>query len=426
MNTRKSQTAALQVGRNRSLVLFVASAAAFVGISFAAGAPSPLYVVFQQQWHFPAWVLTIAFAIYAVTLLITLLVAGSLSDYVGRRPVLITALVLEALAMILFAVAPNIAWIIVARALQGIATGAATSTFSAAIVELAPESHKKVGTLLVGVIPFAGLGLGALLTGLAIQTTLYPTLIIFGFLTLVFIGGTIVVVATPETVSRRPGAIQSLVPRVSVPRIVRSEFWAAVPLLIATWMVAGLFFGLVPSILRGVFHVTNGLVSGALIALQPVAATVTSVLFGKLPARQAVIFGGAALVFGFAILVSGIALSVFPLLFLGALVGGAGFGTAFSGSLRVMAPLVEAHQRAELFTVLYLVGYLAFGVPVVIAGDFITALGLHSTVLAYGAAAILLATIGLFWQMGLARRESFAAELPGTKPSSMAECDFCN
>jgi len=101
---------------------FVATALTFAAFYLAAGAPTPLLVIFQQQWHFAAWVLTVAFAIYALGLLAALLVVGSLSDHIGRRPVLVAALVVELIAMVMFAVAPDVGWVIAARAIQGIAT----------------------------------------------------------------------------------------------------------------------------------------------------------------------------------------------------------------------------------------------------------------------------------------------------------------
>src|ERR1700712_3645254 len=124
--------------RLRPTAAFAGTALAFVAVALAVGAPSPLFVLYQQQWGFQPWLLTVAFAIYAVTLLITLLIAGSLSDHIGRRPVLIGALALQIVAMLVFLFAPDIGWIIGARSVQGVATGAAMSTFTAALLELAP------------------------------------------------------------------------------------------------------------------------------------------------------------------------------------------------------------------------------------------------------------------------------------------------
>lgn len=53
---------------------------------FAAGAPTPLYGMYASRWDFTPATLTAIFAVYAVALLVALLVAGSVSDVVGRRP----------------------------------------------------------------------------------------------------------------------------------------------------------------------------------------------------------------------------------------------------------------------------------------------------------------------------------------------------
>jgi MFS family permease len=58
---------------------------------FAAGAPSPLYGIYRAQLRFSATTLTAVFATYALVLLLILLVFGSVSDYLGRRRVILAA-----------------------------------------------------------------------------------------------------------------------------------------------------------------------------------------------------------------------------------------------------------------------------------------------------------------------------------------------
>jgi MFS family permease len=82
-------------------------ATSLLALMAAAGAPSPLYRVYQQQWGFSTGVLTLVFAVYALALLATLLTVGGLSDHVGRRPVLVAALVVEAVSMGTFLSAPT-------------------------------------------------------------------------------------------------------------------------------------------------------------------------------------------------------------------------------------------------------------------------------------------------------------------------------
>jgi hypothetical protein len=111
------------------------------------------------------------------------------------------------------------------------------------------------------------------------------------------------------------------------------------------------------------------------------------------------VIGEASILTGTVLIVGGVAAGVLPLLWLGGLIGGAGFGASFSGALRAIAPLVEPHQRAGLFAAVYVVAYLSFGVPAIIAGLLVAPAGLLVTVLGYGAAIIFAASAGLAAQI---------------------------
>ncbi|MFD3925664.1 MFS transporter [Streptomyces sp. NPDC058614] len=377
---------------------FAGSAAVFAALYVAAGAPTPLLVVFKQQWHFSAWVLTIAFAAYALGLLVALLVAGSLSDHLGRRPVLIGSLLVELGAMLMFVFAPNIGWVIAARTIQGIATGAATSAFSASVVEHAPERSKKLGMIITSIAPAGGLGLGALLTGVAVQFSSHASVIVFSALAGIMVIGTAVAVFSAETVSPRPGAARSLVPRVSVPPAARHEFAASVPVHVAAWMLGGLFMGLVPTIIRDLFGLHSGLLNGVTAFIQPAAAAIAGLFLGRLTPRRTIFIGGAGVLLGTAVNMVGVASGTLPLLWVGGVIGGVGFGASFSGAIRAVAPLAQPHQRAGLFAAVYLVAYLSFGVPAIIAGLLIAPVGLLNTILGYGFVIIAAAVLGLIAQ----------------------------
>ncbi|MFI9047148.1 MFS transporter [Streptomyces sp. NPDC053427] len=383
---------------------FAGSAAAFAALYVAAGAPTPLLVVFEQQWHFPAWVLTVTFSSYALGLLAALLFAGSLSDHTGRRPVLVGSLVVELAAMLMFAFAPNIGWVIAARTIQGVATGAATSAFSASVVEHAPQRLKQLGTIITSIAPAGGLGLGALLTGLAIQFSSHANALVFSALALIMVVGTAVVAFSAETVSPRPGAARSLIPRVSVPERARREFTASVPVHMAAWMLGGLFMGLVPTIIRDLLGLHSGLLNGATAFIEPATAAAAGVFLGRLPARRTILVGGAGVLLGTAVIEAGVAAGMLSLLWVGGIIGGVGFGASFSGAIRTIAPLAQPHQSAGLFASVYLVAYLSFDIPAIIAGLLVAPVGLLGTVLGYGAAVIAVAALGLFAQYRISGR----------------------
>lgn len=409
--TERSQVQA--VSRRRftlpPMAAFVGTAVAFAGLYLAAGAPSPLFVQYQQLWGFPAGLLTIAFAAYAFALVLALVVAGSLSDFIGRRPVLIGSLIVELGSMVMFIFAPNIGWVIAARVVQGLATGAATSAFSASLLELAPQRAKKVAAIIGGAAPAGGLGLGALLAGFAVQFSGSASLIVFTSLAVVMALGALVALLSTETVSKRSGALRSLAPRVAVPARAHREFAGIIPVLLGAWMFSALFIGLAPTIVSDIFDIHSGLVEGATVFIAPGLAAVSGFVLGRFSPRAVLLVGGVAVSVGVAVVVAGIGFEVLPLVWLGGAVGGFGFGASFSGTLRLLGPFAEAHQRAELFAAVFLVAYLSFGLPAVILGQLVAPLGLLPTVIGFGVVTLAAAVVGIVAQVQLARRPQAGA-----------------
>lgn len=382
---------------------FTGSAITFTSLYLAAGAPTPLLAFYQEQWKFPAAVLTLAFAVYAIGFLAALLTVGSLSDHVGRRPVLIGALLVQLVSTVMFLAAPDIGWVIAARVVQGLATGAATSAFTAALAELAPPNRKKLGSILGSVSMTGGLSVGALLSGFAIQFTPTANTIIFTVLTIVTIAGIVVVSLAPESVTRAPGALRSLIPQVAVPPAARREFAAAAPVIAAIWMLAGLSLGLAPTIVRSVFLLNSGLLNGLCGFIAPATSAVVGVAFARLSPRAGMTIGIYASIAGTAGIVTGVLAGSLGVMIIGQIIAGVGFGAAFSASLRLIMPLAAPQQRAGIVAGIYIVAYLAFGLPVIIAGQFAAPLGLIPTIVGYGCATVVLALISLIAQFRISR-----------------------
>jgi len=372
---------------------------------FVAGsAPSPLFVVFQQQWGFSPALLTVAFAIYAIALLASLLVAGSLSDHIGRRPVVFTALLLQAGAMLTFLLAEGINGIIAARIVQGIATGMVGGALTAAVVEAAPAAQKRLGAMIGSVSPLAGLAVGAVLTGIAVKFALHPVPLVFGVLAAICVVGALATLFLPESVTPRPGALASLVPRVSVPVQARSEFVRGVPTMLAVWSLAGLYLSLVPSVLQQIFGIHDGIVNGLAIATFFGLGAASPSLLKKLsPVRMSAI-GMSLLAVGAGLVAMSLATRSVALFFAGTALAGFGGGAAFSAQVQTLAPIAQPHQRAELFSALYAVSYLAFSVPAMLAGRLIAPLGLPATVEGYATLVLAVAALGAWLRWGSVRR----------------------
>ena len=131
---------------------------------FASATPSPLYGTYRELWGFSPIVLTLVFAVYAFGVLTSLLLAGRVSDDVGRRPVLLVALASLLVVSVVFMAAQSVAWLFVARGLQGLATGLALAAASAAMIDLHPRRDAFQVSLANGVVSAAnsaGGGVGA-------------------------------------------------------------------------------------------------------------------------------------------------------------------------------------------------------------------------------------------------------------------------
>jgi MFS family permease len=122
-----------------------------------------------------AFTVTAIFAAYAAGFLAALFTVGSLSDFVGRKPVIVVTLLVDATVMYFSANAHDARMLIFARVLQGIATGSAASTLGATIV----DTTRSRGALFNSIIPDVGTATGALSSSVLVQYSLAPTRLVF-------------------------------------------------------------------------------------------------------------------------------------------------------------------------------------------------------------------------------------------------------
>jgi MFS family permease len=376
-------------GPSRSTA-FWSVAVLLVLVLAASGVPSPLYRVYQQQFGFSSSVLTTIFAVYAFALLASLLVVGALSDHVGRRPVLAVALLVEAAAMVLFLVATDVGWLLAARIVQGLATGALTGAMGATLLDF-QRADRPLGPLVNSASPSFGLSAGAVGAGLLVEFVPSPTDWVFSGLAVAFVAAAFAVLRLPESSPRMPGALRSLRPQVHVPAPQRPAFLVALPCLVATWSLGGLYASLGPSLVAGVFSVDDHLVGSLLILALNGTGLLGSLAVRSTAPERAMVRGALVFALGVAGTVGALFAGSLALFFLAAVVSGFGFGSAFLGAMATVTRAVPAGERAGLLSAVFVVGYLAFSIPAIAAGLSAGALGLARTTEIYGAAVIVLA-----------------------------------
>ena len=353
-------------------------------------APSPLYAVYAQRFGFSATTLTAIFAVAALFLLLTLIPAGTLSDQLGRRPVILGAIAVQAAAMVLFLLADGTALLFAARIAAGVGTGAALGVLSAALVDFQPVGTAR-GALVAGVAVPIGLALGALGSGVLVQLAAAPLRLVYWVqLAALAVAALVITLFVPETITARARHVRLGI-RVRVPPEARQPFAAFTPGLIAIWALNGLLLSLGPSlalvVLRSHSHVVGGLVPATLFFFTAFGSVATRTWDG----RRAVVWGTLLGAVGVLVTLAGIRASSSALLFGGSAIAGLGFGPAFTGTLRTLAPLAALSERGGLFAAVYVVCYLAFALPAVAAGLATTHWGLRDTASVYAVILVLLA-----------------------------------
>jgi MFS family permease len=356
----------------------------------ASAAPTPLYRIYEENFAVSPVLITVIFAVYAFALLCSLLVAGSISDHLGRKPVIFSALVLEIIAMALFVVASGPGWLIAGRIVQGLATGIAGASIGAALVDV----DRAKGQLVNSIAPLSGMAIGAIGTSALIQYGPFPLHLVYAILLVAFIVQAAAIWATDETGGTRPGVWGSLKPRISIPPQVRPSLALVTPINIANWTLGGFYLSLVPSLVVSTTGNHAPLTGGSVVtALMVAGATAVYLRRGK-SAMENLGFGTLATTLGILTVVAGVHHGSVPLLLAGTVLTGVGFGTNFLGSIGTIMPLAKADERAELLSAFYIQSYLAFSLPGILAGFLAKSLGYQLTTDIYATAIILVTGAG--------------------------------
>jgi MFS family permease len=341
---------------------FWTMAALLMMLVFASAAASPLYRLYQAQFHFSTTTLTAVFAVYVLALLVPLLFFGSTSDYLGRRPVVVAGIGFSAAGCVAFLTADSVAALFVARALQGIATGLASGAIGAALIDLQPAGSQRA-SLVTSAFSTLGLALGALLSGALVEYAPEPTHLIWWALLTVFAAGIVAVLAMAEPGSKRPGVLASLRPRIDVPRAAWPIFARVLPCMVAVWAHGGLYLSLGPSLSALVTSSPNLVWGGFAIFLLFGTGAAAALAFRSIASRAAMLRGSGFLLGGLGLTFFAIASTNAAALLAGTAVAGLGFGLAFLGAFRRTTALAESGQNARLVAAVFVVKYFAFGVP---------------------------------------------------------------
>jgi predicted MFS family arabinose efflux permease len=353
----------------------------------SSSAPTPLYATYQARWGFSPEAVTVVFGVYAVAVLISLLVLGPLSDHIGRRPVLTAALIAQAGVMLLFATASGLDVLLLARVLQGLATGGAVAAIGAGLVDL----HPGRGPIANAAGAMGGTATGALFSALLVQLLPAPTQLVYFVLLGLFLLQAAGVQRIPETSPRVPGALRSLRPTFALPGPVRGAVAIAAPSLVAVWALGGFYASLGPSLAAHIDGSNSTILGGASLFVLAGSGALTVLLFHRTDARTFALLGAGLIILGVALILAAVPIRSGILFFAATVVAGAGFGAGFQGGLRTVVQLARPAERAGVIAVVYVISYLALGLPAIGAGFLVVHTTVTHAALLFGLGVIALA-----------------------------------
>src|SRR3954452_4399905 len=413
---RSGQAVAEPAPSRRTLSARVAYAlvASVIGLGlFASLTPSPLYRTYSVLWSFSPLTLTLVYATYAFGVLAALLLAGGVSDRVGRRPVLLVSLGGLMASTILFLLADSAAWLFVARGVQGVATGAALSAAGAALLDLHPRRDPAGVGLTNATAAAGGIGLGMLVSSSLVQIGWEPRLLPYAVLLVLIAIALAGAYWMPEPVLER-SRLRLTVARPTVPRAVRRPFVLAALAVLSSWSIGALFFSLGPQLAGHLFETTNVIVSGIGIVALAAAAAIAQLLTARTAPWIAASAGSVALAAGRVMIVVAAATDASATYLAGSIVGGAGFGAAFLGGLSALVTAIPHEHRATVLSAFYVTAYASLSVPAVLAGVAVTYISLQSTFEIFGSIVAAIALVVAFeaWRTRPRRAQLGTAPAP--------------
>jgi MFS family permease len=339
----------------------------FAAVILGTAVPTPLYAIYQRQWHFSAGILTLIFAVYAVAVLATLLLAGRTSDQAGRRPVMAAALAFSAASTVLFIFASSPGWLYPARVLSGVSAGLMIGTATAALTEMVRESAARRASLVAAAANSGAAALGPLIAGLFAQYLPRPTVLVFEVFLGLLAAAALALAFVPETVTRRQRPSLRFT-GLAIPADGRREFICAGVAAFAAYTLNGLFASLVPGFTTAILHHVNYAVAGGVTCVFFAAGTVAALCLARLDSRPVLLAGLGLFLAGLALVVAGVSAASLALFLVGTVVGGSAFGALVIGSLSAANRLAQPDTRAQVISSYFVFAYTGLAIPVIGVG----------------------------------------------------------
>nr|WP_280384607.1 MFS transporter [Nocardia wallacei] len=368
-----------------------------------SNAATPLYPLWQTRLGFSAGTMTVIFAGYIAGLIGALLVAGVLSDRIGRRPVLLPGLGLAVLACVLFATADSVPVLGLARVLTGIAVGATVAAGMAAVADIAGAERKGLAALAASTAMVFGAGTGPLLAGVLSELFPAPTVVVFVVEMVLLASAMVIAARLPSSGPKAKTVGRVRIP--AVPRENRHQLAAGVAVFAPGITATSFVLSLGPALLIELVGASNRIIAGAMAFAMFAAATAAQFAARSLATRSVLLTGAMSTVAAMVALGLALSTGALPALIAAALLAGAGQGLGQLGGLTLLFSAVPDARRAEANSALNIGGYIPAATLPVAAGFLGDGIGLSWGT---GVFAIVLGALALFGMLAVRRGTAVA------------------
>ncbi|MBQ1035094.1 MFS transporter [Micromonospora sp. C81] len=363
--------------------------------------PTPLYPLYEMQFGFSSLTVTVVYALYALGVVVGLLVFGRLSDQIGRRPVILAALLLSVAADAVFLFAVDLAMIIVGRILAGLSAALIIGAATAALAELIDRRHPKRAATVSIFANLGGLATGTLLAGIVSDVAPDPLRLPWVIVLILAVLAIIALRGVPETVRER-SPVTLRVQRLHVPAAIRGAFvrsaitagagFAALGVLTS---VTGLFLGMV-------LHETSHTLAALVVFVAFAGAAFGQLLTRVLSSRAALASACVGLIVGAGLLAFSMWMALLATLLISAALIGVASGVAVGDGIATITMKTEPQHQAEAVSTFFAILFAMLGVPAVGVGLLIQTIGLRPAGEVFSAVVAVLAVVVL---LSLLRRD---------------------
>jgi MFS family permease len=355
------------------------AAAVVVHTLWTSAAPAMTYPLYAREWQLTPTVTTLIFAVFPIVVVLTLILLGDLSDYIGRRSAVLLGLIASLIGVLLFALAPNVTWLLIGRAFMGIGVGLSAGPSAAAVVEFsAPGQAKQAGSITTA-SQALGLAAALIISGGLIQYAPFPTRLSFWLLAVVLVTTLVGVWHLPRHTKAESSQRWKLkLPTVHKP--LRRMFLVSVMAVLSAYSVGATMLSLGSQIAHDLIGSSNALINGGAISLFAIAVGFTGIVARRFTPNLSIILGGGFAIGGMLLLILATSSHALLVFLASSACSGAGYSLLFMGGLNAINAHAPMHHRAGTLSALFLVAYLMQGVVAMLLGRAATAWGLDRAI----------------------------------------------